>query len=145
MIIRDADNNDLSELERMGIEFAHAAGLVDVDSETLMQTLEGLIDNGILKVAVNGSVIGCVGALVFPHWWNRNEIVAQELFWWVDEDHRGGSAALRLLTALEKTAKEHGASKLMMLCLDDLDGNKVARMYSRLGYAPQEQTFVRKL
>lgn len=145
MIIRDADSNDFGDLERMGISFAKAAGLVDVNSETLMQTLQSLSDNGILKVAVNGSVIGCVGALVFPHWWNHNEIVAQELFWWVDEDHRGGSAALRLLTALEKTAKEHGASKLMMLCLDDLDGKKVAGMYSRLGYVPQEQTFVREL
>jgi len=145
MIIRDADTDDFDDLERMGIAFAHAAGLPDVDPDTLLTTLQSLIDNGILKVAVNGSVVGCIGALIFRHWWNRHEIVAQELFWWVAEDHRGGSAALRLLTALEKTAKAQGASKLMMLCLDDLDGNKVAKMYTRLGYAPQEQTFVRRL
>lgn len=145
MIIRDATLDDFDDLERLGRDFALAAGQVDVDSETLAFTIGNLIDSGILKVAVNGSVVGCIGALVFPHWWNANAIVAQELFWFVDEPYRGSSAGLRLLSALENEAKDRGASQLMMICLDDLDGDKLAKMYIKLGYVPQEQTFVRDL
>lgn len=145
MIIRDAEINDFDALERLGIAFAHDAGQVDVDPETLGITIGNLIESGILKVAVNGSVIGCAGALVFPHWWNASELVAQELFWFVDEDHRNTSAGIRLLLALEKSAKSMGAKKMMMLCLEDLDGEKVAKMYKKLGYIPQEQTFVKDL
>lgn len=145
MIIRDAQPEDFNDLERLGRDFAKAAGLPDVDKDTLDFTLGNLLENGIFKVAVNGSVIGCAGALVFPQWWNASEIVAQELFWFVDKDHRGTSAGIRLLKALEKSAKEKGAKKLMMICLHDLDGEKVAKMYSKLGYVPQEQTYIRKL
>lgn len=145
MKIRDAEITDFDDLERMGIAFAQAAGQVDVDSDTLAFTIGNLMETGILKVAENGSVIGCIGALVFPHWWNKNELVAQELFWWIDEAHRGTSAGIKLLAELEKEAKSQGAEKLMMLCLDDLDGNKVANMYSKLGYVPQERTFTKVL
>ncbi len=145
MIIRDAEITDFDDLERMGIEFAKDAGQVDVDPETLAFTVGNLIESGILKVAVNGSVVGCAGALVFPNWWNSSEMVAQELFWFVNEDHRNTSAGIRLLLALEASAKSMGAKKMMMLCLEDLDGDKVARMYDKLGYTPQEQTFVKDL
>lgn len=145
MHIRDAKITDFSDLERMGIAFARAAGQVDVDSDTLASTVGNLMKNGILKVVENGSVIGCIGALVFPHWWNKNEIVAQELFWWLDEEYRGTSAGIKLLIELEKEAKSRGAEKLMMLCLDDLNGNKMANMYSKLGYVPQERTFTKVL
>ena len=80
-----------------------------------------------------------------PHYWNEKELIAQELFWWVTEDHRGTSAGIRLLFALEKQAKQMGAKKLIMACLDGLDGKRVAKMYGKLGYVPQDQNFVKDL
>jgi len=145
MIIRDAEMNDFDAIKRLAIAFAHDARQIDVDPETLAFTVKGLIESGIFKVAVNGSVIGGAGALVFPHWWNASELVAQELFWFVDEDYRNTSAGIRLLLALEESAKSMGAKKMMMLCLEELDGEKVSKMYHKLGYAPQEQTFVKDL
>lgn len=141
MIVRDAEIDDFDALQEMGAEFVKAAGQPEVNPETLLATLSALKESGILKVAESGSVVGVAGALVFPHYWNANELVAQELFWWVDESHRGTSAGIRLLNALEAAAKERGAKKIMMLCLEAINPDKVERLYRKMGYEPQERTF----
>lgn len=125
----------------MGREFVAAANQPAVDDESLTQTLAQLSEHGVLKVAENGSVCGVIGALVFPNYWNVNELIAQELFWWVDEAARGTSAGVRLLSAAEDACRDRGAKKLLMLCLNDLDGDRVAQMYQRRGYEPQEQAY----
>ena len=145
MIIRDATEDDFLDLVSIGSDFAAAAGMPEVDVDTLVTTLRTLMDSGVLKVAENGEIAGTIGALVFPHYWNVNEVVAQELFWWIREEYRGTSAGIRLLNACEKECQGMGAKKLMMLCLDNLDGDKVANLYRRRGYEPQEQTFIKVL
>jgi len=145
VIVRDATEEDWPELERIGRAFTKAAGMPDVDAASLQATLRMLMDSGILKVAVNGSVCGVAGAVLFPYYWNVRELVAQELFWYVDIDHRGGRAALMLLDAMERSARERGARKLMMLCLDELNPDGVERLYLRRGYKPQERTYAKEL
>jgi len=145
MIVRDATESDLAALEQIGREFTAAAGMPDIDPESLRATLTGLIteQSGILKVADNGAVTGALGALIFPHYWNAGEIVCQELFWWVFPKFRGSSAGMKLLTAVEASAKQKGAKRMMMLCLDAVNGEQVGQMYERLGYQPQERTFAK--
>ena len=145
MIIRDATVEDFPDIEIIGGEFAEAAGQPEVDSESLRESLGNLLNGGILKVAENGSIQGVAGALVFPAYWNRNEIMAQELFWFLRPEYRGTSTGLKLLISLENSAREKGAKRLMMLCLDALDGDKIASMYERLDYEPQERTYVKWL
>ncbi len=145
MIVRDATEDDYDDLLRMGREFVAEAGRGEIDDDTLLMTLESLKEQGILKVCENGTVCGAAGALVFPHYWNRGEMIAQELFWWVDEAKRGTSAGLRLLVALENEARDLGAKELLMLCLERVDGDKVANMYERLGYEPLERTYTKEL
>lgn len=128
----------------MGHAFAKAAKQPPVDLQTLQKTLDQLREVGILKVAENGSLCGVLGALCFPNFWNENEIIAQELFWWVDIPARGTSAGIRLLQAVEDECRDRGAKKLLMLALDDLEGEKVAGLYRKRGYEPQERSF-RKL
>lgn len=145
MKVRDAEQSDIVALVQLGKEFADAAGLPDVDSESLQITLNNLMQDGILKVAENGSVQGAAGALVFPMYWNRYEMVAQELFWFLRPEYRNGSTGIKLLFALENAARAQGAKRIMMLCLDALEGDRVASIYQRLGYAPQERTYVKWL
>lgn len=138
MIVRDANGSDAEALLRMGQEFAHAAKLPAVDGDSLMLTLQNL---PILKVAENGAVCGVAGAMVYPHFWNAHELVAQELFWWVDPQARGSRAAVMLLQAMEDAAKAAGAKRMIMACLDSLEGEHVAALYTRKGYVPQERSF----
>ena len=145
MIIRDATKDDYDSLIRIGRCFAKTAGQSDVDEESLKATLDALLERGVLKVAENGAVCGAAGAILFPHYWNFEEIIAQELFWWVDEYARGTTAGTQLLVALEQGAKDRGAEKLLMLCLDAVEGDKVAQMYERRGYTPLERTYAKEL
>lgn len=145
MNIRDATIEDFPDLYRMGVSFAAAAGQPDVDPDTLYRSVEMLIRDGILKVAVNGNICGGAGALVFPHFWNQNVTVAQELFWWVDENARRSSAGLRLLSELELAAKEKGAGSIVLATLDKLNPDVLERLYTRRGYRPQERAFIKDL
>jgi N-acetylglutamate synthase-like GNAT family acetyltransferase len=146
MIIRDATSEDFPDLDRIGRAFAEAAGLPEVDKESLECTLQNLIDNGILKVAEQDMrVVGCIGVLVFPLYSNLSYILAQELFWWIDREYRGTSGGIRLLNVAEAEAKKLGAKRMMMLCLDRVEGDKVASLYQKLGYESQERTFTKWL
>lgn len=145
MKIRDAKIDDFPDLYRMAIAFAAAAELPKVDPDTFYRSVEMLIGDGILKVAINSAICGGAGALVFPHFWNESEIVAQELFWWVDESARKSSAAIRLLSEMEQAAREKGAASLIMLTLDKLNPEALGRLYIRRGYKPQERAFIKEL
>lgn len=145
MRIRDATIDDFDEMVVLGREFAKVAGQPEVDKESLEYSFLNLMENGILKVAENGAIQGGAGALVFPAYWNQHEMMAQELFWFLRPEYRGGSTALKMLISLENEAKVKGAKRLMMICLDELDGAKIASMYERLGYESQERTFVKWL
>lgn len=96
-------------------------------------------------VLVDDQHRGFAGAVVFPAFFDSQTLLAQELFWWVSPEHRKAGVATELLEALEAAAKSHGAKALFMLCLDDLDGERVSRMYERRGYRPTERLFLRKL
>jgi len=109
------------------------------DSET---TLSNLINSGWLLTDGKHSMLGFV---VFPMFMNSKTTIAQELFWWVDEEARKTGAGIKILKQTEKLAKEHGAEALMMLSLSDLNGKKIGKLYESLGYKQKEQTYMRVL
>lgn len=84
---------------------------------------------------------GAILGLVFPHWWNPSILVAQELGWWVEPEYRGGTLAIRLLNRFEEAAKAKGASKIMMICLEAVEPDKVEKIYLKKGYAKLERIF----
>ncbi len=144
MIIRDATMDDFDDIDRMGIDFARAAGNI-VDKETLRTSIESLLENGIIKLAIDDIPIGMIGAMIIPVWWNKYQTLAQEYFWWVSISHRKTSAGIRLLNALEENAKEVGAARIAMFCLTDVDGERISGLYEKLGYTQLEQVFSKDL
>ena len=86
-----------------------------------------------------------IGFLVFSIFMNNSHLIAQELFWWVDENKRKTKLGLNLLQAAEKAAKDQGASSMLMLSLNDLNGEKVNNLYKSLGYSARETTYMRSL
>lgn len=85
------------------------------------------------------------GAALFPSFFDAQTLMAQELFWWVGEEHRRSGVAVQLLDAVEAAARRMGAKVLLMLCIDQLDGERVAQIYKRRGYKPAERLFMRRL
>jgi GNAT superfamily N-acetyltransferase len=148
-VIRVATTEDFAPLLTMGREFYDASGysdLVGFDRESLVRTFEQLMQNGGLFVAeVNGEVVGMVGGMVYPFYFDADHLTGQEVFWWVMPEHRKGRIGLELLQALEEWAKARGAKSLSMVSLDRLNPEQVARMYSAAGYRASEHTFIKRL
>lgn len=97
-------------------------------------------DAAIFVVDADDAVIGMLGLLCFQQPFS-GELVATELFWWLDPDHRGHGGWL--LKRGEKWAKSKGASRLTMMA--PIDKPRVAETYQALGYAPVETVFSRSL
>ena len=141
--MHNATLEDWDEFLRMGYEFYLQSGYQDMgefNPDLLREVFENLVEAKTLIMS-DGGMIGWINFPVFM----TGTIVAQELFWWVDEDKRKGGTGLKLLKKAEKQAKEQGAQHILMLCLDRLDGEKVAKLYKAMGYESREQTFMRAL
>lgn len=127
----------------MARAFTDAAGLPG-DDDSMATTLRTLMDAGGLFVT-GDPVHGMAGALVYPAYFNTSRVAAQELFWWVDPAARRSGAGRALLASIESYARENGAHTLTMICLDDLDGDRVAEFYRSEGYRPLERNFMKVL
>jgi len=144
-LIRLATLEDMPQLLRMGESFFDASGYRDIttfnkdDSENL---LINLINKGWLLTDGESAFLGF---LVFPMFMNTDTFIAQELFWWVDEDKRNTGIGIEILKKAEDIAKEQGAIIMMMLSLKKLDGEKVNKLYQSLGYEEREQSYMRLL
>lgn len=132
-MIRDATAADIPRLVEMGTRFLTEtvySGKVPVNPPAMTRTLELLLasDLGALFVSdVGGVVTGMIGLLVFEHPITGAR-TAQELFWWVEPEHRGHG--VRLLARGEQWAVAAGAERLHMIAPTPAVGH----LYERLGY-----------
>lgn len=144
-MIRLATKEDIPEMLRMGESFFDASGYGDLttfDKEDTTDLLIKLIDENWLLTDGESTLLGFV---VFPMFMNNSTIVAQELFWWVDESARKTGVGSEILKKAEELAKEHGATAMMMLSIEDLNGGSVNKLYEILGYSKREQMHMRVL
>ena len=139
-MIREATLGDLPRVLEMGEQFYMAAGwqtFVEWDATSVESTLAFLIDSetGCLLVAdVDGEIVGMIGGMVAPHYYNFSVITGQELFWWAKPEYRGAGGDL--FDALETWAKAVGATMFTMVAVDKFRPSVMARVYRSKGYAP---------
>lgn len=144
-MIRLAKESDIPELLRMGELFFNASGykgIAKYNKEDSTVLLKALIELGTILTDGKSAMLGFV---LFPMFMDKSTIISQEMFWWVDEDKRGTRLGVEILKEAEKVSKESGATVMAMLSLNDLNGEKVNKLYSRLGYNRKEQTYMRIL
>lgn len=144
-MIRLATLDDMPELLRMGKAFFDVSGygkLTEFNAQDTEIVLLSLIEQDSL---LTDGESGMIGFLVFPMFMNSSYTLSQELFWWVDEDKRKSKLGIQLLKAAEKQSKLKGADSMIMLSINDLNGDKVNKIYESLGYKRQEQTYMRAL
>jgi GNAT superfamily N-acetyltransferase len=143
--VRPATERDIPALLRLCRQFFHVSGYekrMSFDEETMRQTLRGLMENHVLLV-VGTPAIGMLGAVVIPAFFNANELMAVETFWWVDPGHRG--IGHQLLAAFEDEARSRGVRHVFMLALEELQPEKVGDTYLKNGYRLVEHSYVKEL
>jgi len=148
--IRDAHDADIQAVALLGARFFEEAEWSDVtswDHDSVCKTLQHLIsdDGGILLVAEReGVILGMAGGLLHPAYFNHNHLTGQELFWWVEPEHRHGIGE-NLLTDMETIAVLKGAQSWAMIALAKVRPDAVGRLYERRGYRASELTYIKAL
>jgi GNAT superfamily N-acetyltransferase len=141
-MIRRAVDDDLDRLVEMGLRFHTETSYRDhvkANPQQMRTLAKQLADLGGLLVSTRSEkVVGMIGYVLFPHFLSC-EMVAGEVFWWVEPEHRG--EGIKLLREAEKRAKSAGAVKMQMIAPD----GQVANIYQRLGYEFVESAYQRNL
>ena len=143
MTIRKASSADLPALIAMGRQFlqtVYPARFRDDPAQLETFGHAMLTDDGqrlLLAAEDADRVIGMIGLVVYPHPMS-GDVIAAELFWWVDPEHRG-SASARLLRRAESWARVQGATVLQMVA----PNADVATFYERIGFDRVETVYHR--
>ena len=141
---REATKADIQKIVDMGARFIGETGYktqIPQNPVKMRCLVEQLIDaeNGLLLVHErNGAVDGMIGVMAFEHPMS-GEMVASEMFWWVEPEARG--SGVKLLRLAEAWAHTRGATKMMMIAPTD----KVGEFYERVGYERVETTYQRRM
>lgn len=149
-MIRPASLDDCEVIVDLGEGFFTEAGWQDIADyvrEDCLRSLQFLAtdETGILLVAEeDGEIVGMAGGLVSPLYFNLSHKTGQELFWWIKPGQRG-AAGLRLIDALEQSARARGCTSWAMIALDHIDPERTAKIYERRGYRPSERTYIKRL
>lgn len=131
--IRAATLADVPRLVAMGAQFlgssSYAATLAD-SPDQMARVASFLIADarGLLVVSTAaGRVTGMLGMMIFPHFLS-GELVAGELFWWVEPEARG--AGLRLLRHAEAWA---AAGRLLLFPAPCFHSRAILENYGTAG------------
>lgn len=143
-MIRDATAADVHRLVEMGCrmirETAYHKRLAN-NPRSLGNLMRNLIasPNASLRVSDQGGVVnGMIGACLYQHPLS-GELVAGELFWWVEPECRG--VGVKLLRDIERWADNHDAVRIQMIAPSD----RVAHAYEMMGYQKLETAFQKDL
>lgn len=156
MAVREATMDDVDALVAMAQRFypespyphiygdmpkEQAAGLVIV-------AMQGLASHGVapgimLVAEEDGELTGMVCMFLDAATFTPN-VIAGEIVWWVEPEHRGGATAVRLLKAAEDTAKARGANVIRMAALST-SPEQAGKLYERMGYAPTEVYYTKRV
>jgi hypothetical protein len=109
--------------------------------DSVAKFIRYILDNGVFLVAKQkDTVIGGIAAMLAPNLWDSNDVIFQEMFWWVEEDYRQGSVGIRLLLELEKQAPENATVVLSVLPKSNIKDETL----TKLGYVVREKAYTKE-
>lgn len=153
-MIRELTFEDVDALIPLGHEFYAASGLPGKFNEvTFSNVLKAIVAGGIPTLTGilyglfddSGKLVGSIGGLVTVDFLT-GDVFAQETFWFITKEYRGGTGGLKLLTSFENKAKELGATRVHMLHLQSMgNDSQLSKIYSHRGYTLIEQMYSKEL
>jgi hypothetical protein len=151
VIVRPATVDDIPcymDLAEAFVATTPVNHLIPFDRECTAAFVEGALDNEnmiVLAAEDAGELIGITAAIAYPMYFNPAKLVAQELWWYIKPDARGGAASKLLFQEIEKWGMSKQAAAMFMVALDNDRVETMVKLYGRLGYTPTERAFVKGL
>jgi GNAT superfamily N-acetyltransferase len=143
-LIREAILADVPRLVEMGVRWVEEgpyAGHIQPDPTCMARLASGLIeaDHGLILIYEQGGrAIGMIGVVATFHPYSGAPTMS-EMFWYVEPESRG--AGVKLLLRAEQWARDHGIVDSVMIS----PSPKVSAFYERMGYAPLETQYIKRL
>lgn len=103
-----------------------------LENERFVQNI--LVDN-------SGKVVGVCAFYVSHPPFNKDVLMASEVWWYVYPEYRKGTWSIRLLNKTIDECKELGCKILSMTLEEHLD-KRMHDLYARLGFSPKESTYM---
>jgi hypothetical protein len=95
---------------------------------------------------VDGELIAMTGIMLSPSWFNENQTVARELFWYIKPAFRNiGRLAIQMFNWLEKWAVDVRANELAMARTSTLSPEKLDKFYRKKGFSPADSYYTKGL
>jgi hypothetical protein len=148
MRIRKATIEDKSAVLKLMSDFFNKTDYLDIvgySRESLEGMFEKLVTLDEACLFITEDYSGCIGGYVMPYWMNMNKVFAQELFWWVAEDKRGGSSSIRLLDTFEEWSIQKKADAVVMSSTTSLNPEGVGAVYKRRGFVPIDISYIKRI
>jgi GNAT superfamily N-acetyltransferase len=147
--VRRALGSDFATLVTMG-EGMHAESLrfaaLGYSYEKCHVLLAGLAlsPHGLVLVAEqDGEIVGMLLGMAVPHFFS-DDLTASELVVYVVPHARGGSAAVKMVRYFENWARELGVADIVLGVSTEVQADRTAELYQRLGYQPSGHTLVKR-
>ena len=140
MIIRQPRAEDGDALVEMGRRM-HGEGaysFLPYDAEKLRRLMLTIIKEpetycGLVTEA-GGSLVGMFGGYLTDYFFCE-ERLACDLLLFVEREHRGSSAALRMIRAFSRWAAERGAREVCLGVSTNINAERTGEFYERMGFA----------
>ena len=101
-------------------------------------------DAVILVATAGGEMVGMTVGVIGERFFNDERFVT-DLTVYVKPEHRGGSAFLRMIRALEQWAAECGVADMAIGVSTEIHAERTVHAYEKLGYTLSGHTMVKKL
>lgn len=148
-MVRFATLEDVSAIIEMGAEFVSQAWTEfeydELSTKSWLYDFLHMPGTVLLIAEHNEEVIGMLAGMIVPMYFNQDHRNAQEMFWWVKEEHRKSRAGIQLLKVFEKWAIAHGARTIQMGTVARINQSRLAEFYKKQGFEESETYYTKVL
>jgi GNAT superfamily N-acetyltransferase len=148
-MIRQANKFDMEAIVRMLKAYRDKAPAQFLRDSSNQEHIEKLINNilagaGFILLAIKDEdPVGMVVAAQHPNIWNPEVMQVSEIAFWVDEEHRGGKSAHRLLHAYIQQCEEwKQENRIQFFSLSKMV-NSPDLSYEKFGFEKLEETWIK--
>lgn len=147
-IIRNGTTDDIPAVVDMSFKFyaqtpyaAHVPLREDTAAGLALMTMR---QDTLLVAEVDGAVVGMLSAFIDRFTFNPDYFIVNELAFWVNEEARGSSIAVKMVRAMRERCREKGVKFFSMAALSS-SPEVAERLYKALGLSPIANVYMEVL